>query len=389
MGTVPISMRVPKKTKNIIFVLFALIVFLAVYQFYVKKDMSDFGVCYRGGQRIVRGETLYRTTDGHLQYKYSPASAVFFSFFTLFPYELAKLIWYFLELIFLFLVLFLCYDFLPRKEKPKAFVIVFSFMVLAKFIGREIELGQVNIFILFLLLMMARAALERKDIQAGLFFGFSLFFKPYALVFLPYFLLKKRFKLTASALSVLALGFLLPVIFYGLKKNIIVLKEWQKTLSQSTPSLLGRYDNASLYAFFLKNLSGPKGPTAAFIISFAVLICFSFLWMMVLAKRKKLEKPEVLELSFLFILIPLFSPLAWHYNYLYSALAVAFLLNSIGKIPLSHRIILIANFFAIGASLREILEKQAFRFYTQHALVVVSYLIILVYLFYSRAKSRS
>jgi hypothetical protein len=382
-------MRVPKKTKNIIFVLFALIVFLAVYQFYVKKDMSDFGVCYRGGQRIVRGETLYRTTDGHLQYKYSPASAVFFSFFTLFPYELAKLIWYLLELVFLFFVLTLCYDLLPRKERPKAFIIIFSFMVMAKFIGREIELGQVNIFILFLLLMMAKAALGREDIQAGLFLGFSLVFKPYALVFLPYFILKKRFKLIALTLSVLAFGFLLPIIFYGLKKNIIVLKEWQKTLSRSTPSLLGHYDNASLYAFFLKNMSGPKGLTVAFIISVAALICFSFLWMMVLAKKKNLEKPEVLELSFLFILIPLFSPLAWYYNYLYSALAVAFLLNSIGKFPLSHRIILIASFFAIGASLREILEKQAFRFYTQHALVVVSYLIILAYLFYSRAKNYS
>lgn len=363
--------------------------FFAVYQYFVKKDMSDFGVCYRGGQRIVRGETLYQVPDGHLQYKYPPASAVFFSFFTLFPYELAKLIWYLLELIFLFFILTLCYDLLPRKEKPKAFIIIFSFMVLAKFIGREIELGQVNLFILFLLMMMAKAALERKNIEGGFFLGFSLFFKPYALVFLPYFLLKKRFKLIASTLSILAFGFLLPVIFYGLKKNIIVLKEWQKTLSQSTPSLLGHYDNASLYAFFLKNLSGPKGLAVAFIICVAALICFSFLLMMALAKRRNLEKPEVLELSFLFILIPLFSPLAWYYNYLYSALAVAFLLNSIGKFPLSHRIILIANFFAVGASLREILEKQAFRFYTQHALVVVSYLIVLAYLFYSRAKSRS
>ncbi|GAI44037.1 unnamed protein product, partial [marine sediment metagenome] len=30
------------------------------------------------------------------------------------------------------------------------------------------------------------------------------------------------------------------------------------------------------------------------------------------------EEAEILEYSFLFVLIPLFSPLAWYYNYLYS-----------------------------------------------------------------------
>jgi hypothetical protein len=48
--------------------------------------------------------------------------------------------------------------------------------------------------------------------------------------------------------------------------------------------------------------------------------------------------------------------------------------------------VLIANFVCIGASLREVLGKGGFRFYTQHSLVVISFLIILYYLFYSRVK---
>ncbi|GAJ16958.1 unnamed protein product, partial [marine sediment metagenome] len=48
-------------------------------------------------KRIIKGEALYRISDGHLQNKYSPASAGFFSLFTLFPYELAKYIWYLSE----------------------------------------------------------------------------------------------------------------------------------------------------------------------------------------------------------------------------------------------------------------------------------------------------
>ncbi|MGB2764912.1 MAG: glycosyltransferase family 87 protein [Candidatus Aminicenantaceae bacterium] len=355
----------------------------------MKKDMSDFGVCYQGGERILKGETLYQVSDGHLQYKYSPVSAVFFSLFAFLPYELAKIFWYFLQLYFLFMALTISYNILPLKLKKKGSVLVLSFLILAKFVSREIELGQVNIFITFILIMMLKALLEKKDIKAGLFWGFSLFFKPYALVFLPYFILKKRLKLIGSGFGVIFLGIVLPVFFYGLKQYMFVLKEWYTTLSQSTPQLLTQYDNASIHAFFLKNLPADNGNLVLIFILCAVfLIGFSFLWMMYLGNRENSLKPEVLESSFLFILIPLISPLAWYYNYLYSLLAVVFLLNFIGKFPKVHRYIIITNLIIIGGSLIEVLGKAGFRFYTQHSLVVISYLVALFYLFYARVKIR-
>ncbi|MBC8358098.1 MAG: DUF2029 domain-containing protein [Candidatus Aminicenantes bacterium] len=378
-----------KKARNILIIILVFLFFLLVYNYFVKKDMSDFGVCYQGGERILKAETLYRVSDGHLQYKYSPVSAVFFSLFAFLPYELAKIFWYFLQLYFLFMALTISYNILPLKLKKKGSVLVLSFLILAKFVSREIELGQVNIFITFILIMMLKALLEKKDIKAGLFWGFSLFFKPYALVFLPYFILKKRLKLIGSGFGVIFLGIVLPVFFYGLKQYMFVLKEWYTTLSQSTPQLLTQYDNASIHAFFLKNLPADNGNLVLIFILCAVfLIGFSFLWMMYLGNRENSLKPEVLESSFLFILIPLISPLAWYYNYLYSLLAVVFLLNFIGKFPKVHRYIIITNLIIIGGSLIEVLGKAGFRFYTQHSLVVISYLVALFYLFYARVKIR-
>lgn len=347
--------------------------------------MSDFGVCYQGGKRIIEGETLYRTLDGHLLYKYSPSSAVFFSLFALLPYEIAKFIWYLLELSILFFILVISYDILPSKQKKKGSVIILSFLVLLRFLAREIELGQVNIFIFFLFIVMLTAVLKKNDVVGGLIWGFSLLFKPYALVFLPYFVLKKRLKLIGSGLGITVMGLILPVIFYGFKGNIVILKEWQKTLSQSTVHLLYSYDNASLHAFFLKILPAENRELAwIFIICFILFIGFSFLWMMRLGKREGLKKPEVLEFSFLFTLIPLFSPLGWYYNYLYSLLAVIFLINVIDKFPPILRYVLIVNFIIIGMSIREIMGKDIFRFYTHYSLVVINYLIVLFYLFYSR-----
>jgi hypothetical protein len=356
----------------------------------VKKDMSDFGVCYQGGQRILKGETLYRASDGHLQYKYSPASAVFFSLFALLPYEAAKFIWYFLELTLLFFSLVLSYNVLPSKHKKKGFILILTFLVMAKFLGREIELGQVNIFIFFLLIMMVKAAVEKNDMKSGLFWGISLLFKPYALVFFPYFVLKKRFRLMASGLGTILVGFIVPVIFYGFSGSLVVIKEWYSTLSKSTPSLIDHYDNSSIHAFFLKNLPVEQRDVAIICIAGAALVIgVAFLWMMFQGNKKNLKEPEILEFSFLLILIPLFSPLAWYYNYLYSILTVVLLLNLIGKFPPVLKYVLIIDLLAIGASLREVLGKQGFRFYTQHSLVVISYLIVLGYLFYSRSKNYS
>jgi len=383
------ELKIPRQTRVVLIILL-LVFFLMVYVFWVRKDMADFGVCYQGGKRMLKGETLYRVSDGHLQYKYSPPSAVFFSLFSLLPYEAAKFIWYLSELIFLYLILIISYKILPSRLKKKGTIIIFALLILAKFYAREIELGQVNIHIILILTLVLLAVLNHKDVLAGLLWGFSLFFKPYALVFLPYFLLKKRFKLAVTGTLLAALGLLSPVFFYGFKGNTVVLKEWQATLSQSTTPLLTTYDNASIHAFFLNILPAQKKELAlVFIVCAFLLLGFSLLWMMFLGKREDLKKPEVLEFAFLFILIPFFSPLGWYYNYLYSILAVVFLLNYLEKFPSFLKYGLILNFIIIGASLREILGKDIFRFYTRNSLVVINYLIVLFYLFYARVKKYS
>jgi len=363
--------------------------FSVVYLGRVKKDMSDFGVCYRAGQRILSGETLYRTVDGHLQYKYAPVSAFFYSAFAALPYEAAKIIWYYLELFCLFAAGWLSYRCLPAWEKGRWFVIGFGLLTLAKCIGREIELGQVNIFIIFILILMLLTWIKKREFASGVLWGISIFFKPYALVFLPYFLLKKRFKIVASGVAVLAAGLIAPALIFSWEGNLVVLKEWAGTLSRSTPVLMAVSDNASLYAFLWKLLGGQDQVWVEILFGmiFAVLGA-TFLWMMRQAQKRFLERPETLEAAFLFTLIPLFSPLGWYYNYLYALPAVVFILNYINRFPPVFRYLLVGNFIVMGASLIEIIGKTLFRFYTRKSLIVVNAVIILSGLAYARLKKR-
>ena len=361
--------------------------FYGVYLGWVKKDMSDFGVCYRAGQRILSGETLYRTVDGHLQYKYAPVSAFFYSAFAALPYEAAKVVWYCLEIFCLFAAYWLSYRCLPSREKGRWFVIGLGLLILAKCTGREIQLGQVNIFIIFVLVLMLLTWIRKKEFASGVLWGISIFFKPYALVFLPYFLLKKRFKIVASGISVLAVGLIAPALIFGWEGNLVVLKEWVGTLSRSTPVLMAVSDNASLYAFLWKLLGGQDQVWVEILFGtiFAVLGA-TFLWMMRQALKSSLERPETLEVAFLFTLIPLFSPLGWYYNYLYALPAVVLILNTINRFSPVSRYILAGNFIVIGASLIEIMGKTLFRFYTRKSLIVVNAMFILCGLAYARLK---
>jgi len=361
-------------------------VFLAVlalgYIVSIRKDATDFGVCYKAGQRIRAGEMLYRASDGHLQYKYAPVAACFYAVFSFFPWEAAKVLWYLLSLAALAVTGWLAYRLIPEPKKRAGLAFGLAFLIMLKYLGRELQLGQVNILIILMLTAMSVLFAARKDFWAGVVWGVSLIFKPYALVFLPYFALKKRGKVLLGGLAAVGAGLLLPAVVYGFRGNWAILKAWKSSLSQSTPVLLTVGDNSSLFACVLKVFQGQWSPGAIAVVSLSVsAIGLGFLYMMFKKKAVDSRTSEVTELAFLFVLIPLFSPLGWYYNYLYGFMAVAIMLYRLGEFPAGLQWTAIVNFLIIGGTLREVLGKTLFRFYTHLSLATLNFLVVLALLF--------
>jgi Glycosyltransferase family 87 len=357
----------------------------AAYVFHLRQDMSDFGVCYQAGERIRAGETLYRPSDGHMQFKYAPLSAVFFVPFSLLPLETAKAAWFIVEIVLLTACLALAYRSLAPPRKKPLLVLGLTILVLAKFIGREFELGQVNLLILFLVLASLAAWRKGREGWAGVLWGLSLFFKPYALVFLPYVLLRRRFRILAAGAATVAAGLAVPMFLYGWTGNLRLLGEWVGTLTQSTPVLLEVGDNASLYAFLAKHI-GRNGLSTGLFFGIAALLAGSVLWLMIRARRDGTAGSEMLDFAFLLVLVPLLSPLGWYYNYLYGLAAVAVILNSLDRLSPAWRYTAGIDLLLIGGTLREVLGKTAFRFYTHHSLVALNFLVILLVLVHLRKR---
>jgi hypothetical protein len=115
--------------------------------------------------------------------------------------------------------------------------------------------GNVNLFILFLLVMALAAFCKRRDSLAGLWLGLSIACKLTPALFVAYFLWKRAWKtLLATGFSLLVFVFVIPALAYGWNNNLNYLRSWHEQMiapfaqgivtsehkNQSLPGLLTR-----------------------------------------------------------------------------------------------------------------------------------------------------
>ena len=367
-----------------------IVIFLLLFLFRVKNDMIDFQVNYEAGKRLRLAETPYRFEDGHYMFKYLPSSAFLYLPLSYLPLDLAKGIWYFF-IIFCSLVLIrLSFLLVPSTTIKSKWLMVIPPLILIKYFLREIDLGQINTLVTLILLIMVwnlyRQTNERshkEDIYAGLLWGLAVALKPYALIFLPYFLLKGKWRTLLSGMCILSIATFIPSLYYGLKGNFTVLNEWISTLSQSTPTLFTTWDNISIIAFFNKWTGDPKLSLVLTVIFLSILALFVLL-LMILGKR--VEKATILECSVLLILIPLASPLGWDYNLLMSILGIMIIVYYFPYYTKIWRTVLVCNFLIIFFSVYDIIGKDLYSTFMSLSLTTLNFLALIGYLAFLRFK---
>ena len=367
-----------------------IVIFLLLFLFRVKNDMIDFQVNYEAGKRLRLAETPYRFEDGHYMFKYLPSSAFLYLPLSYLPLDLAKGIWYFFIIFCSLALIRLSFLLVPSTTIKSKWLMVIPPLILIKYFLREIDLGQINTLVTLILLIMVwnlyRQTNERshkEDIYAGLLWGLAVALKPYALIFLPYFLLKGKWRTLLSGMCILSIATFIPSLYYGLKGNFIVLNEWISTLSQSTPTLFTTWDNISIIAFFNKWTGDPKLSLVLTVIFLSVL-AFLVLLLMILGKR--VEKAAILECSVLLILIPLASPLGWDYNLLMSILGIMIIVYYFPYYTKIWRTVLVCNFLIIFFSVYDIIGKDLYSTFMSLSLTTLNFLALIGYLAFLRFK---
>ena len=359
----------------------------------VRTSMVDFEVNYTAGKRLTWGETLYRVEDEHYVFKYPPPAAILYAPLACLPLDLAKAAWYLVVILSSAAIIGLSRNLFPENNRPGRWPFFLAFLVLARYFFREIELGQINALITALLLIMTVFLIrsEKKhtiklEAASGILWGTAVILKPYALIFFPYFILRKKIVPLISGFLSICLFLAAPALYYGWNGNREVFKEWISTLSQSTPRLLSTQDNISIFAFFSKwaNSAGwAVYPAVVCVLGLALVVLF------VMKKRSQVTSPTALESSLLLLCIPLVSPLGWDYTLLMAFSGLMIILYHFSSFPKAGKILLVINLCVIFFSLYDLMGKELYASFMSLSVITVNFLILVLYLVYLRFRKIS
>ena len=109
--------------------------------------------------------------DGHYQFKYLPLFAVIMAPFGLIELEIGKALWFAISIGLLVLVMRWSVSALPDRRLPRATLVVFAVVLMAKFLAHELLLGQVNLLLGAMLLAALVSVQMKRPNAAGALVG--------------------------------------------------------------------------------------------------------------------------------------------------------------------------------------------------------------------------
>ena len=199
-----------------------------------RFQLSDFNVYYGAADALINGEQVYGKAFGLSSgfYKYSPEILVPFLPFALLKYDVAAVLFY---LINSGIILLLLNEFKQTFFKSYEWgrEVWFFLIVTVLFFGdqleRELFLGNVNALLLLLTLWSVRSIENNQRAKAGLIYAVVLCFKIHFLILLPYFILKKEWKvLLYTVVGLLGMSLILFLCVPG--RFVVLHSQWLKAV---------------------------------------------------------------------------------------------------------------------------------------------------------------
>lgn len=194
--------------------------------------LNDFKVYYGAAEAYVNGEQVYQRAFGLDSglYKYSPVMLWLFAPATLLPYFVACLLHYvFIAFAFVFsirLAFKLAAEYFYISSKFKVTVLLASTIFTVNHLFRELHLGNVNVLLVFVLLLAFHLQEREQTKFSGFLFALAVLAKPYLmLLFIP-FLMAKKWSLIKSAVLTTLVILLVFTIGNGISTSVQLHQQW-------------------------------------------------------------------------------------------------------------------------------------------------------------------
>ena len=338
----------------------ALLIVAAVLAFTRRshREMFDFEVYRVAGARAAAAEPLYRVEDGHWQFKYLPAFALAVAPLAQLPPVAARAAWFFLSVALVVLLVNRSFTLLPDRRRSAAFLIGVTVLAMGKFYVREVGLGQGNVLLAVLVLAAVACQYRGREIAAGAILAAATVVKPYAILFLPYLVARRRWRGVASFGAVVLGALILPASRYGWSGNLGQLHGWWTVVTTSTAPNLAGQDNVSIAGMYAAWMG--VGPAAGWLsAATGLVLVLAAAW--AVWRGSRLASPDYLDAALLLFVIPLLSPQGWDYVLLVATPAVMLLLDRLEEFPPAAVWLLFASLALAGLTFWDVLGREPYR----------------------------
>ncbi len=206
--------------------------------------LNDFRVYYGAGEAILNGHPIYGVAHGLDTgvFKYAPLLALVYALFALLPYGVAASIQYLL-ITLAFLDGIRRVDRMVREQllgRPveRYLPLLITAVVCVVHLQRELHLGNINMMLLWLLVVALGTLLEGRPGRAGLLLGAAMLAKPHFVVLLPLLTIHRKWPTLAMVLVTIIAGLMVPALFLGWSTNLDVHMAWLKEMASHNATLI-------------------------------------------------------------------------------------------------------------------------------------------------------
>jgi len=193
------------------------------------RNLIDFPVYYAAGQSLISGRTDLYSSDFALgrvmDYRYPPFLLIALTPLWFLPYTLAAYIWYLLAVLEIIGCVLIVVRVFPSFRESWMLWVVVALGVIQYFV-MVLHYGNVHLLATFLLFASLYYALQQKDLTAAVLMALAITIKLTPVLLLPYFALKRRWKLLAAVCVFLAAFNIAPSIYFGFRGNSELLRSW-------------------------------------------------------------------------------------------------------------------------------------------------------------------
>ena len=278
----------------------------------VLRTQADFNTYYRAGGRVLAGLPIYPPSDSD-RFLYAPIFAIGFAPLAALPLKAAQLAFFLLNAFaFVELIVGAGVMLFGRSRQLNAALIVIPVLLCFRFIGNNIEHGQINLLTLPLLVWAIVSAEESRPWRGGLMLAAAILIKPFGVLAAAYLLVRAKFGTLACAALWGIVLLLAPIAVFGAHG-------WhEQTVAyvQAVSSMTGRYrtmlTNQSAVSAIARliepvstaDASSPLPLTLGMGFEIALaLVTLGWVW--------RSGSRDRIALAALFCVIPGFAPISW------------------------------------------------------------------------------